>query len=319
MTYRNAARSAFGVATFGKAPLVELGEEWAADVAVLGVPFDQAVTYRPGTRFGPRAIRDMSVRYSFFARTDGSQPGGYWDMRTGIWRARCSVVDCGDTEVAPLGYEQCYDNVRNSVREIVSRGAVPFVLGGDHSITLPIVQALEGKGPITVVHFDAHTDYRDHVLGVRIGHAQVIRRVAELAAVKRVISLGIRAMRTDPADVRAFKSRGNVLIPAWDIHEHGADAYARVLPEGENVYVTFDIDAMDPSIAPGTGTLEVGGLRYEQARRLLELVCTRNRIVGFDLVEVNPMLDPSNITALLAAQVALEVIGFLFPGSAEKP
>lgn len=308
--YTNPIRSAFGVPTFGKAPLVDLVEDWTADIAVLGVPFDQAVTYRPGARFGPRALRDASLRYAFF-----QSASGYWDLRSERWRVQKRVVDAGDVDVVPLGYQASYENVTNAVKHIVAKGAFPVILGGDHSITAPSLAGL-GK-PVTLIHFDAHTDYRDQVGGQRIGHAQVIRRSFEVASVRRVISLGIRAIRTDPDDVRAMVKDGHAIVLASEIHAQGVESIASLLPRGEEIYITFDIDSLDPSLAPGTGTIEAGGLSYEQARALLEQVVENNTLVGFDLVEVNPMLDPAGVTALIGAQIAMDILGFAFPGAHE--
>jgi agmatinase len=159
---------------------------------------------------------------------------------------------------------------------------------------------------------DAHLDYRDDAGGVRYGHGNVLRRVRELPFVEQVVALGIRSLRTRREDREAHAQDGNVLVPAWDIHTKGPDGISDLLPRNRNVYVTFDIDAFDPGIAPGTGTPEVGGLSFEQARRLLELVITGNRLVGFDLVEVNPSLDVSQITALLGLQIMVEAAGFVF-------
>lgn len=310
--YQNPIRSAFGVSSFGKAPIASPDEDWTADIAILGAPFDQGVTFRPGTRFGPRAIRDASHRYAFF-----NGEGGFWDMRTETWRVQKRVVDCGDTDVVPLDADKCFANLTAAVRRIRKKRAFPVVLGGDHSITLPVLQAFDDAGKITLVHFDAHTDYRDQVGGQKIGHAQVIRRVCELPYITRAVSLGIRAIRTDASDVRDMVTRGNTIVPAWDIHHLPHADIAKRLPSGERVYVSFDIDAMDPSIAPGTGTIEVGGLWYEQARALLKAVCERNEIVGFDMVEVNPMIENIQITGILAAQITLDFLGFVFPGKKE--
>ncbi|MGE0752397.1 MAG: agmatinase [Variibacter sp.] len=310
--YVNPNRSAFGVPTFGKAPLIDLAQEWEADVVVIGVPFDQAVTFRPGTRFGSRAVRDASLRYAFFQKGTG-----FWDMRTETWRAQKRVVDAGDIDVIPLDYATTYENITKAVTRIVSGGALPFVIGGDHSITEPVLRGLKDSGPITIIHFDAHTDYRHEVGGQTIGHAQVIRRSLELPFVTRSVSLGIRAIRTDPADMRAMKEDGCIVATAAEIHRDGVNAIADILPRDENIYVTFDIDSLDPAFAPGTGTIETGGLNYEQARALLQAAIERNRLVGFDLVEVNPMLDTSGITATVAAQVAMDALGFAFPGPSE--
>ena len=301
--------SFFGVTTFCKAPQGVADRDGFADVAVLGVPFDLGTGYRSGTRFGPKAIRDISVRY----RLSGDEPG-YWDLRTESRKAACRIVDCGDVEVLPLDWEKCFENITNGVRTIVEHNAMPVVLGGDHSITLPVLRAYEGRGPLTILHFDAHTDYRDDVMGVRYGHGNVMRRASELDWVERIVSCGIRSLRTQQEDVEANRRDANVIIPAWDIHQGGVAAVADQLPSDADVYISFDIDAMDPGIAPGTGTPEVGGLQYEEAREILEVTCPRNRIVGMDLVEVNPNYDAGQITALLAAQLIVETLGFVFPG-----
>jgi agmatinase len=301
--------SSFGVASFLKAPLVDLGGDWSADVAFLGIPFDQATGFRTGTRFGPRAIRDISVRMSSLSA--GDRPG-YYDLRSGRTKAACSFADVGDVDILPLLWERNFDLITQSVGAILSKRALPLIVGGDHSVSFPIIRAYAGREPITVVQFDAHLDYRDDAGGVRYGHGNVLRRVRELPFVEQVVSLGIRSLRTRREDREAHAQHGNVLVPAWDIHAKGPDGISDLLPRNRNVYVTFDIDAFDPGIAPGTGTPEVGGLSYEQARRLLELVITGNRLVGFDLVEVNPSLDVSQITALLGLQIMVEAAGFVF-------
>lgn len=301
--------SPFGVASFLKAPLVAPDADWSADIAFLGIPFDQATGFRPGTRFGPRAIRDISVRLSSLS-AEGKP--GYYDLRSGETRGVCSFVDTGDVDILPLLWERSFDAITGSVASILSKRALPLIVGGDHSVTFPIVRAYSGHEPITVVQFDAHLDYRDDAGGVRYGHGNVLRRVRELPFVEQVVALGIRSLRTRREDREAHAEHGNVLIPAWDIHTKSPDGISDLLPRNRNVYVTFDIDALDPGIAPGTGTPEVGGLSYEQARRLLELIIGGNRLVGFDLVEVNPSLDVSQITALLGLQIMVEAMGFAF-------
>lgn len=306
--YKSLGLSCFGPASFLKAPIAPPDGDWSAEIAFLGVPFDQATGFRPGTRWGPKAIRDMSVRFSAVSAPDG---GGYWDMRSERNRAECSIVDCGDVDIVPLLWEEDFDMISAAVRAILERNAFPLIAGGDHAVTFPCLRGFEERGPLTVVHVDAHLDYRDEAMGVRYGHGNVLRRVRELPFVDQVVSLGIRSLRTRREDIEAHREHGNVLVPAWDLHAKGVDAFADLLPRDRQVYVTFDIDALDPAIAPGTGTPEVGGLSYEQARRIVELVFERNEVVGFDLVEVNPGYDPTQITALLSAQLLAEAIGFL--------
>lgn len=301
--------SFFGITTFSKTPHAVADRDGFADAAILGVPFDLGAGFRPGTRWGPKAIRDISVRYRL-----GGDQSGYWDIRTESQKAVCRLVDCGDVEVMPLEWERCFDNITTDVRAILEHGALPIVLGGDHSITFPVIRAYEGRGPVTILHFDAHTDYRDEALGVRYGHGNVMRRVSELDWVERIVSCGIRSLRTLQEDVEANRRDNNLIIPAWEIRKEGVGAIADRLPKDANVYISFDIDAMDPGIAPGTGTPEVGGLQYEEAREILEIACGRNRIVGMDMVEVSPGYDVGQITSLLAAQLIIETLGFLFPG-----
>jgi len=300
--------SPYGPATFAKSPLVGLHDSWSADVAVVGVPFDLGVGFRPGTRWGPKSIRDMSVRFGSL----GASGSGYWDLRTRTTRGQASLVDVGDVEMVPLDWEQNFERITAAVREIRARESLPFILGGDHAITFPNVRAFDAQKAITVVHFDAHFDYRDEVAGVRYGHGNVLRRVRELPFVDQIISIGVRSLRTRGEDFDDFERDGNVCIPAWDIHDLGVASFVDQLPQGRDIYITFDIDAMDPGIAPGTGTPEVGGMSFEQAREFLALVCERNNLIGMDLVEVNPHFDPSHITGLLAAQLLVEVLGFNF-------
>lgn len=307
--YKELGLSCFGPATFVKSPIVEIDGEWTADIAVLGVPFDQGAGFRSGTRWGSRAIRDMSVRFCSV-----SAPGkpGFWDLRSKQTKAICTFVDCADVDVVPLLWEKNFEMITASVKGIRAKGALPYILGGDHSITYPVLRAYEGSRPITLVQFDAHIDYRDEVMGVRYGHGNVMRRCRELSWVEQIVSIGIRSSRTRKGDYEDNQAQGNLIIPAWDIHAMPFQRIAEMLPRNRDVYISFDIDGMDASLAPGTGTPEVGGLTYEQARAVLEVLCGTNRIVGFDLVELNPSLDPSQITALLATQLMMDVTGFLY-------
>ena len=310
--------SRFGVSTYFKAPRVSPDGDWSVDAAFLGIPFDQGAGFRSGTRFGPKAMRDMSMRFSLLT----ADPPGVLDMRRDRFVAQCRLADCGDVDVLPLVWSETFDRSTAAVAAILDHGAVPFVIGGDHSVTFSIVRAYDGRldGPLTVVHVGAHLDYRDGVSGEdgdpghRYGHGNVLRRVRELDWVEHLVSIGIRSLRHQPAPVADFRRHGNTMIFAWDVHAKGVDHFGDLLPSGKDVYFTFDIDGMDASLAPGTGTPEVGGLTYEEARRCLEVVCTRNRVVGFDMVEVNPLYDPMETTALLANQLIVETLGFLFPG-----
>jgi agmatinase len=298
-----------GISTFARAPLALPGEA-EADVAVLGVPYDEGVGFRPGARFGPRAIRDASLRYAFFG--DAKKPG-YWDLEAGRRRlAALRIVDCADVDIVALDVDGNLSRTRDAVTAIAARGVVPLLLGGDHSISFPAVQGLERLGPLSVVQFDAHLDYRDNVGGVRLGHGCPMRRIAELPFVRHMIHLGIRGLRADEDDLAAARRRGNLVVTAAEMRRAGASEALAQLPADERLYVSFDIDALDPGIAAGTGTPEPGGLTYAQARDLLAEIACKGRIVGFDLVEVNPGLDPTGVTPLTAAQLIVEFLAAIF-------
>jgi agmatinase len=310
MDYKAVGLSMFGIPSFAKAKQVSLTEDWDADVAVLGIPFDQGAGFRSGTRHGPKHVRDWSIRYSHLT---APETPGYWDMRTQANRGFCSIVDCGDVDILPLVWEDNFERITESVKGILAHKAMPIVLGGDHSVTFPIVRSFEGRGPITVVQFDAHADYRDEVLGVRYGHGNVLRRVRELPHIEKILTIGLNGYKQREIDLRDHKADGNDIIHAFEIHDHGPQHYLPRLPSGQDVYITFDIDVFDASVAPGTGTPEPGGLTFVQVRQFLETLCRKNRVVGMDLVEVNPLYDPSFITALTATHVIVDTLGLLFP------
>ena len=269
LDYTALGLSCFGPASFLKAPIVRPSGDWTAEVAYLGIPFDQGTGFRSGTRWGPRAIRDMSVRFSSLSAV--GQPG-YWDLRTGRDRATCSIVDCGDIDIVPLLWEQNFALITQAVSAILNKGALPLIGGGDHAVSFPCVRSFEGWGPITVVHIDAHLDYRDEVMGVRYGHGNVLRRVRELPFVERVVSIGIRSLRTRREDVEAHRAHGNVLIPAWEVRQRGVEALAEALPRDTNVYV---IPAREKADSEGLRRFEsAGGIPY--ALRLWGAV-TRDR------------------------------------------
>ena len=309
MSFKELGLSQFGIPTFAKSPQVSVNDEWKADVAVLGVPFDQGAGFRSGTRHGPKHIRDWSVRYSSLSSPDNP---GFFDVRRQARRGRVKIVDCADVEILPLLWEDNFQRITDGVKSILQHGAMPITLGGDHSIAFPIVRAFERQKPITVVQFDAHTDYRDEVYGVRYGHGNALRRIRELPFVERIVAIGINSYRQQENDLKAHRDHGNEIIYAYQVHEQGVEPFLGKLPTDRDVYITFDIDAFDASIAPGTGTPEPGGLNFVQVRRFLDAVCSRNRIVGLDIVEVNPLYDPSHITALLANHVIVEVLAALY-------
>ncbi len=306
----NATHAFTGIPSFARGPIVS-PQSVEADVAVLGVPYDEGTGYRPGTRFGPRALREASLRYAFFGPGPGKR--GYWDLE--VCRRRLGqlrVADCGDVDIVALDLEGNLRRVSEAVQTLLSRGVMPVILGGDHSISFPAVRGYAGGGPLSVVHLDAHLDYRDEVGGIRFGHGCPLRRIEELPFIQQIVTLGIRGLRASEEDLEATRARGNRVVTAAAIRRKGLVAALAQVPGAERIYVTLDVDALDPGIAPGTGTPDPGGLSYTEARDLLQGIARKGRIVGFDLVEVNPWLDPTGVTPLTAAQLLIEFLASIF-------
>jgi agmatinase len=296
-----------GIVSFSKWPICTDVQHLEADVAIIGMPYDQSTQYRSGSRFGPRGIRDGSTIYGFGlgGAYDPERDEIYLDDR---WR----LIDCGDVDIVHGDQTQCHENLRAAIRAIVHRGAMPVVLGGDHSITAPIVEALDSSGPFAVIQFDAHLDFVDERAGNRYGHGSPMRRVSECAHVNGMAQLGIRGIGSSgPADFKAAREYGSVIFSPRDVRRLGIPEILDRLPRRDRYYVTIDCDGLDPGIAPGNGSPSPGGFDYYEMQELLEGIARLGQIVGFDFVEVAPMYDLSGITNQTAARVILDFIGFI--------
>jgi len=272
------------------------------DVAIVGVPFDGGTSYRPGSRLGPREIRAQSslIRpYSYFQKV------APFDV--------LNVADVGDIDAPPVSIERCYEVVEARIAAIVAAGARPIVVGGDHSISLPVLRALARvHGRLALVQFDAHVDTWDEYFGGKYFHGTPFRRAIEEGLIdgRRFIQVGIRGPMYGEND---FDFHREHRITVIDIDRLKADGVAsaveriRAIATGP-VYMTFDIDGVDPAFAPGTGTPEVGGLTSHEAQRLVRGLAGLT-LVGGDIVEVSPPFDgPGQITALLAANIMFEFL-----------
>ncbi len=299
-----------GISTFGKSPYVADWDAIDADVAVMGAPFDFGTQFRAGARFGPRGIREASTLFSF-------GHGGAYDHEddvTYLQTDRVRMVDIGDADIVHTDTVQSHANIAYGVRKILAAGALPVVLGGDHSINIPCIDAFEDdcakNGPIHIVQFDAHLDFVDVRHGVRFGHGNPMRRASEKPWVTGMTQLGIRNVSsTSREGYEAARAAGADILSVRQIRKLGNDAVLALIPEGARYYVTIDIDGFDPSIAPGTGTPSHGGFTYYEVLELLAGLCRRGSVVGVDLVEVAPDYDHSGSTTTLAAQVLLNLIG----------
>jgi agmatinase len=297
-----------GISTFGKRPYQP---DWAAldaDVAILGAPYDAGTQWRAGARFGPRGVREASTLFSF------GHAGAYDHEDDAVYLpGDVNIVDIGDADIVHTDTEQSHANIETGVRAILDAGALPVVIGGDHSINIPCIRAFDGQGDIHILQIDAHLDFVDERHGVRHGHGNPMRRAAEQDYVTGLTQVGIRNVsstaREGYDDSRAM---GSDIISVRQARKMGTMGVLAHVPEGARLYVTIDIDAFCPSIAPGTGTPSHGGFLYYEVLELLQAAAKRHEIVGIDLVEVAPDYDPTGSTSILAAQLLLNFLGFIF-------
>jgi agmatinase len=311
MTRYEANLPSVGLATFMKSPVCEDLSRINADVAVLGIPYDCGTGFRPGSRFGPREIRSHSTRFSAWGSWKGG--GGYWDINTKQQMlADVRIIDCGDVDVAYYDIERNMNVITQAVSAILDRGALPMLLGGDHSVSFPIVRAFERLGPLDVVHIDAHLDFIEEVEGMKYASGSPLRRIRELDFIRNITHLGIRDIRSRAADYADATRLGSAIVTREQIRAEGPAAIVENMPAMGNTYVTIDIDGLDPSIAPGTGSPAVDGLLYHEVRKLLQGVAAKGNVVGFDLVEVNPLVDLHGQTSLLATTLIAEFLGAIF-------
>ncbi|WP_238364587.1 agmatinase [Mesobacterium pallidum] len=293
-----------GIATFGKYPYQPDWDAIDADVCILGAPFDAGTQWRAGARFGPRGIREASTLFSF------GHAGAYDHEDDVTYLDGARIVDLGDADIIHTDTVQSHANIAHGVRRILAAGALPVVLGGDHSVNIPCIEAFAGHGPLHIVQIDAHLDFVDARHGVTRGHGNPMRRAAEKDYVTGLTQLGIRNVsstaREGYEDARRF---GSDIQSVRQVRAMGVAAAADRVPAGADLYLTIDIDGFDPSIAPGTGTPSHGGFLYYEVLELIALLAKRHRIVGIDLVEVAPDYDPTGSTSILAAQLLLNTIG----------
>lgn len=277
------------------------------DVAVLGIPMDIGTSWRSGTRFGPKQIRAESAMIRPYNMATLAAP---FDS--------LQVADIGDLAINTFSLSDSLSIIKDSYDGILAQGVTPLAMGGDHSITLPILRAMAGKhGPVALVHVDAHADVNDEMFGERETHGTVFRRAYEegLIVADKTFQIGIRGSGYAASDFTEAQGWGFTQFPAWDLWQQNLTEIGSRIRKtiGDHpVYVTYDIDSLDPAYAPGTGTPEIGGLTTPQALQLIHALQGMN-VVGCDLVEVSPPYDPSGNTALTAANLLFELLCIL-PG-----
>lgn len=298
-----------GLCTFGKQPVTLDWDAIDADAAILGAPFDMGTQYRAGARFGPRSIREASTLFSF-------GHGGAYDHEDDVTYLpvdKVRLTDIGDADIIHTDTNKSHDNIEYGVRKILKAGAMPVVLGGDHSVHIPCIRAFDDQEPVHIVHIDAHLDFVDERHGVRYGHGNPLRRASEMNHVTGFTQLGIRNVSSsNRSDYDAARAAGSDILSVRQFRKLGPEGVLARVPEGRRYYLTIDIDGFDPSIAPGTGTPSHGGFLYYEILEFLQGLTTRGEIVGVDLVEVAPDYDRDGTTAFLAAQLLMNLLGFHF-------
>ena len=296
-----------GICSFGRYPICLDLDELHADFGVLGVPYDMGVGFHSGARMGPRRIREASTQY-------GRGETGYYDYETDqqLLAAPISIVDCGDADVLQGDRDYSFQCIERAVRRIIKAGSIPMVMGGDHSISIPVGRALAECGKeICVIQFDAHLDWTSHVGPLAMGNGSPMRRISELDHIGKMVQIGLRGMgsgkKSDYDDARAY---GSKLISARDLHEKGVQYVLDQIPDADAYYITFDIDGYDMSLAPGAASPLPGGITYEESMDLLRAISLTGKVAAMDLVEVAPVYDPTGCTERLAALTMLQVMAY---------
>ena len=297
-----------GISTFGKRQYVSDWKNISADIAIIGAPFDSGTQFRSGARFGPRSVREASTLFSF------GHAGAYDHEDEKVYLdSDVKIVDMGDADIVHTDTVKSHANIEFAVKCALKAGALPVIIGGDHSVNIPCINAFQGERPFHILQIDAHLDFVDERHGVRFGHGNPMRRAAEKNYVSGLTQVGIRNVSSTAKEgYEQARLMGSDIISVRQARQMGMVNVVNRIPKDERLYVSIDIDAFCPSIAPGTGTPSHGGFLYYEVLEILKNVADRNQIVGADLVEVAPDYDASGSTATLAAQVLLNFLGFIF-------
>ena len=265
-------------------------EAHEADIVLFGAPFDSTKSYRPGTRFGSSAIRRESYGIECYS------PYQDKDLED------TKVMDCGDLELCFGNTKKALAQIEEQAKEILDNSAIPFMLGGEHLVTLGAFRAVLEKYPdIHIIHFDAHADLREEYLGEQLSHASVIRRCWDLVGDGKIYQFGIRSGDRE----EFYWAKEHVTMRKFDFE--GLEEVLEKL-EGKPIYFTLDLDVLDPSVFPGTGTPEPGGVAFDALRKAAEKVCSRANVVACDVNELSPHYDPSGISTAAACKIVREML-----------
>lgn len=298
-----------GIATFAKASICDDISSLEADIAVIGAPCDLGIQGRSGARLGPRGIRAQSTRFSY------SPEGSYDPEKDDFYLStkRWTINDCGDIDYIPGDLEGTFQNIESAVRIITEKGAMPVILGGDHSISIPVSRGLNQMGSFNVIHIDAHLDWTSNIGGQTLFNGSPCRQMANLPYVDKIAHLGVHGIGSSKkSDFEDARAHGDIILSPKEIRKMSISEIIDCLPAGKPYYVTIDIDALDYTLAAGTGSPMVGGLSYDEVRDLLEGIAEKERVIAFDMVEVSPSYDdPGGTTCYTAARIISDFMGFI--------
>jgi agmatinase len=279
-----------------------------AHVAIMGLPYGSAYHASAISNdqiHAPDAVRSVTDRVCrHLERYD-------YDVGGPIYGGRAlKVIDVGNVPADMTDLGSHYVRAEQAIRKILAAGAMPITLGGDHGITTPVLRGFADHGPITVVHVDAHIDWRDNVNGVRDGLSSPMRRASEMPHVGEIFQIGMRAQGSArPEEVAAAAEYGAHIIPAFEVHDGGIDAVLARIPDGGRYYLTIDADGLDPTVMPAVEGPAPGGLTFHQVRRLIHGLVGKGRVVGMDIVEITPSIDVNMISCITAGRLMVNLIG----------
>ncbi len=287
-----------GIKTFFRMPFVPVDSDY--EVGIVGIPYDGGVSYRPGARFGPSKVRDLS----------SLGRGYHWSRDVNIID-KIKIADIGDCPTVPIDQQKTYDRIKDYFEHLLSLDKKFIAIGGDHSVTLPLLRAAHKKyGKLRLIHFDAHLDTYPAAWGCEYHHGTFVRHAVEegLILPEKSIQIGIRGPLTGESDLQ-FVNQHKILVTTVDDVRANLNSFLNALPDfgDDPVYISFDIDCLDPAYAPGTGTPVPGGLTTYETQKILRALKV-NHLVGADIVEVSPPYDSSDITALAAMDTLFELL-----------
>jgi guanidinopropionase len=296
-----------GIPSFMRLPHLDLNDRNIneVDFGLIGVPWDAGTTNRPGPRHGPRQMRDLSTMIRAMNGATRIKP---FEL--------ANFADLGDAPVNPADIQDCMNRITEFYEKVKSNGIIPMTVGGDHLTSLPVLRALASSAPVGMIHFDAHTDlFESYFDGYKYTHGTPFRRAIEegLLDPKRVIQIGIRGSMYDGADIEWGRHQGVTIIQIEELFERGIKdvmQQARDIVGNNETYCSYDIDFIDPTFAPGTGTPEVGGPNSFQALQVVRELSGVN-LIGMDLVEVSPPFDQSGATSWLGISIVFEMLCIL--------